>query len=523
MKLHRPSLVARLVARLVAPGLLALAAVPLATSAPAQDLGDGALPEGPPTMLKLRDGGILWGHILDHSVDELAFHRIDTGGRVVLAWGFVDPALERELKLGYGYIEADYEEELVPADRIPLVDGTELVGVIVGRGEDTLMVKNVTAMISLPLERIAGEAVAAQVPASEIYTREERYQMELVERADLLGAADAGVAAQAHYDLAGWCESIRDFQRALVHYQTVPTLDSSWPLNELRPALERTQRKADAQAQVDYLGEVERLTRRKNFDKALELLAGFQTLYPDTPLLEEWNEQLDRTQKAQLKALRADVATRWHAAAVRMAKAAARFETYGQVMAYLEERMSQDILEAVTEDLADLKQDITAEEVAVLFAEREGGRYRRASFGNGTWLLGEDKARAGIEQPEDEGGRGEQDAARAALEEKIKRYIEHQSAVRSSSGSQDELTPEDFWATFPVNSRSNWILAHYAEYGGDMQLRRAQFANCRECGGTGAREVVNLGGAREGQEGSTRLVSCPTCNHVGVIRKISFR
>lgn len=503
---------------------LCLLACPILV-APAQDLGDSELvaPEGPPSMLKLRDGGILWGHITDHSADEVAFTRLDTGGRIVMAWGFVDPTQERELKLGYGYIEADYEEELVAADRIPLVDGTELVGVVVGRTDDSLMVKNVTAMISLPLHRIAGEAVAVQVPASEIYTREERYQMKLVERASLLGSSDAAEAAQAHYDLAAWCESVRDFQGALAHYQIVPTLDPSWPLNELQPALERSGRKAEAQAQVDYLGEVERLTRRKNFDKALDLLAGFQTLFPDSPLMEEWNEQRDRTQMAQLKALRSEVANRWHANAVKRAKAAARFETYGQVMAYLEERMHEDILGAVKADLADLKQDISEEEVAVLFAEREGGRYRRASYGNGTWLLGEDKARAGIEKPAESAPSGEQDAARKALEEKIKRYIEHQSAVRSSSGSESEMSPEEYWTGFPYNSRSNWILAHYAEFSGDMNLRRAQFANCRECGGTGAREVVNLGGAREGQEGSTRLVSCPVCQHIGVIRKISFR
>ncbi|MDF1797913.1 MAG: hypothetical protein P1V81_01950 [Planctomycetota bacterium] len=501
--------------------LLSLALLaPASIGAPAAQ--DAAL-EGPPMMLKLRDGGLLWGHITGHGPDELQFHRIDTGGRVALGWGFVDPLQERELKLGYGYIEADYEEELVQADRIPLIDGTELVGVIVGRTEDSLMVKNETAVISLPLHRIAGQAVATQVPASEIYTREERYQMKLASFGDRLAAGTKGEQAQAHYDLAGWCEGIRDFQRALMHYQLVPTIDSSWPLSELQPALERTGRKAAAQAQVDYLGEVERLTRRKNFDKALQMLAAFVSKYPDSPLMEEWNEQRDRTQKAQLKALRDQVSTRWHAAAVKMSKAAARYETYGEVMAFLEERMGQEILVAVATDLGDLKADISQEEVAVLFAEREGGRFRKASYGNGTWLLGEDKARAGIEKTEEASPQGEQDAARKALEDKIKRYIEHQSSVRSSSGSEDDMSPEDFWKSYSLNARSNWILAYYAEFSGDMRLHRAQFANCRECGGTGAREVVNLGSAREGSEGSTRLVSCPTCHHVGVIRKVSFR
>jgi len=254
------------------------------------------------------------------------------------------------------------------------------------------------------------------------------------------------------------------------------------------------------------------------------MLANFAGTYPKSPLMDDWNVQRERTERAQLKALRSDVATRWHAAAAREARIAARMETYAEVLGFLDEGMSEAILKSVTDDLGDIDADIQPEEVRVLFDEREGGRWRKGSYGNGTWLLGEKKARAGIEAGgAGEAPAGEQDTARKSLEDKIKRYIENQESVRSASGASDEESPEDFWATFPLNFRSNWILAYYAEFSGDMQLRRELFSNCRECGGKGVREIVNLGSAREGDSGSTRLIACPVCHGIGVVRRVSYR
>ena len=474
------------------------------------------------TLLPLRDGGILFGRIVEHSPDELVFERLDTGGRLALPWGIVDPARERELKLGYGYIEADVTEELVSADKLLLVDGTELIGLIVSRDSDSLLIKNSQALITLPLDRIVGSSVLVQVPASDIYTKEERYQNKLKEFSGQLGASDPRTVAEANVAIAKWCEGIRDYGHAYEHYAAVALADPSYPLADLEVALSRTQTKAEAQAQVDYLGEVERLTRRQNFDKALDMLAQFQVLYPETPLLEDWNDQRERTQMAQIKALRVEAAKRWYAHAASQARKAARFETYEQVMSFLEEGMGEAILAEVTDDLTDLRETLQQEEVAVLFSERSGNRWHKSSYGNGTWLLGEDRARAGIEEDE-QGERSEQDAERDAIAEKVKRYIENQEAVRSASGGGEGMSPAEFWQTFPLNARSNWILAYYAEFSGVMELRRAQLSNCRECGGTGVREIMNLGGPIAGSNASVRLTTCPTCQGVGVTRRISYR
>lgn len=476
-----------------------------------------------PTMLPLRDGGVLFGNIIEHSPDELVFTRVDTGGTLSLPWGIIDPARERELKLSYGYIEANVTEELVSADRLTLVDGTQLIGLIVSRDNDSLLVKNSSALITLPLDRIVGSSVLVQVPASDIYTKEERYQNKVNAFSNQLAATEPRLVAEAHLEIAKWCEGVRDYGHAHEHYQAVALVDPSYPLADLQVALERSKTKADAQEQVDYLGEVERLTRRQNFDKALDLLAKFQTAYPNSPLLEDWNEQRERTEMAQLKALRTETAKRWYAHAASQARAAARFETYDQVMSFLDEGMGEAILAEVTDDLKDLRETIQPEEVAILFSEREGNRWHKSSYGNGTFLLGEDRALAGIDGKDTNEKKGEQDAERDAIAEKVKRYIENQAAVRSASGGDDGVSPADFWSTFSLNARSNWILAYYAEFSGVMELRRASFTNCRDCGGTGVREIVNLGGPVEGSNSSIRLVTCPVCQGVGVVRRITYR
>ncbi|MFT5080439.1 MAG: hypothetical protein ACI84E_001095, partial [Planctomycetota bacterium] len=100
----------------------------LSSAAPAQSTSDATI-----KMLKLRDGSILWGDIEAHTEADLMFHRRDTGGIVNLPWSFLDPGQEHELRLAYGYIASDYQEEMISAERIPLVDGTELIGVILSR------------------------------------------------------------------------------------------------------------------------------------------------------------------------------------------------------------------------------------------------------------------------------------------------------------------------------------------------------------------------------------------------------
>jgi hypothetical protein len=47
--------------------------------------------------------------------------------------------------------------------------------------------------------------------------------------------------------------------------------------------------------------------------------------------------------------------------------------------------------------------------------------------------------------------------------------------------------------------------------------------NCSECGGTGVRDVIYTGSAREGATSGRTQVHCPTCHGIGRVRRIRFR
>ena len=62
-----------------------------------------------------------------------------------------------------------------------------------------------------------------------------------------------------------------------------------------------------------------------------------------------------------------------------------------------------------------------------------------------------------------------------------------------------------------------------------MELRKPSGRNCRECGGSGVREVIYTGGgtSARNQEGGrgprSQKIACPTCHHIGIVRRVTFR
>src|SRR5262245_43746309 len=85
--------------------------------------GQEPAPSAETVMLRMRDGGILWGSYEAHDPTGISFRRLDNGGLVRLPYGLLDAAVARELQLAWGYADLSGEELLIDAERIPLVDG----------------------------------------------------------------------------------------------------------------------------------------------------------------------------------------------------------------------------------------------------------------------------------------------------------------------------------------------------------------------------------------------------------------
>ncbi|MCP3916720.1 MAG: hypothetical protein GY711_14285 [bacterium] len=494
----------------------------LAAAAFAQDAATTATAGAPAAdsvaMLRLRSGAIHWGSIVEHDPDGLVFELLTHGGRVEVPWNLLDPRQEEELRQRFGYVDVSSEELMIDAERLILSEGQERIGVIVSREGANFILKEGGNIISIPKTRVTSVTKGLRVPALDIYSREEIYSQ--------YEARAATGDAQSQHELAKTCERILDFQHAVEHYQAALTLDPTFNAEEIGFALERATAKAAQQEQIDYLRNVDILRKKKKFDEALAAAEAFGETFPNSPLQVDANKKREQVLRARDDATRDLVKRRWHYWMRRLARDGAKLN-YQDALAYAQEGLSDDIQNKVLEDVQKrVSVDIQLEHVLAYWATRKKVRYENASYGLGTFLLGEDRAHAGTD-PDKEAKKEpktEKDAERAALEEKIKRFQRNQQLARRAQSRQDEAENyESFWNGFPPSNRAQWIRAYYVENSGDLELRPHPYIRpCPTCAGSGAREVIFTGGGQN-NNGGTQLVKCETCQGVAIIRRVYYR
>jgi len=481
----------------------------------------------PATMLRLRSGEFLFGSIAGHDETGLRFRRLETGGELQLPWSFLDPEESARMRLELGYVESEAEELLVDADRIELANGTEIIGRIVNRTEDHLWIKRAEGTVPIAKTLVKGAVTAVRAPALDLYTKEELYQQKAFEMQGLL-AQEGRTGARAHDELAQFAERLLDYPHALEHYREAQERDPTYDSSRLALAATRAEEKAALQEQVDYLSEIDLMRARRRYDKAVADLEAFPRLYPGSPLQDDWNKLRARVAKSQERDLRSEIIRLWNYYAVRLAREAARKKSYEEVVDYLDEQMSEDVVDQVREQVQSIAPGIESDQVRRLWSERKGGPYRTATYGLGTWILGESarqeldqrKEKPAAEEPE----KGSQAAEGRKIEERIKRYLENQKLTRAAQQSQsEEDDPAVFWQGWGWSGRAQWVLAYYAEKSGDFRDLQSRFEPCRECGGTGAREVLYTGSAMQNAKAGQQLVPCPACHTIGIVRRIRYR
>lgn len=487
----------------------------LAGLAPAQDVSAET------RMLRLRDGSFQWGVIASHDPESLVFVRLDTGGRVRLPWSFLHPEEELELRTRFGYVDLTGDEILVEAERIVTNDGLELVGRIVDRTPDAIVVKTSTGTIPVPKSRISAAPTLVRVNALDVWTRAELYGQQQA----LLDVA----TAEGNYELARFCERILDFAHAAEHYAKAAQLDAGFQKDEVTAGLARATEKAARQDQIDWLADVDDLVGRKKFDEALARAEAFAAKFPESPLIPDAKKKKDRATRARERYVTERVAQLWPLKAANIARNKSADTSFESVLTYLDGQMQKDVLDAVTLAAQAISKEATSDVVRRLWAGRSKVRWQRASYGLGTWLLGKDAALKGEQQTEEKPPATAAEKERADLEKKLQRFLQNQEMARKSKSSADQKDErETAWKELPGVARAGWILAYYAENSGDFEVMpKPLFGACRECGGTGTR-ILTLAGANVarseiGKASNEQVIECPTCHGLGVVRRISYR
>jgi len=508
--------------RMVRIPVLALLLLATPVSARAQE------PAPDVVMLQLRDGAFRFGTIQSHDAEGLVFVRLENGGVARLSWSLLDPRQSDELRRRFGYVDLSGEEVTMMADKLTTLEGKEVVGLIIDRTPSEIVLKVAGSTLALPKDRIAGASVPIEVPVRLIFTRDELYAREL--------AAVPASDAAGNYEIARYCENVLDFAHAAEHYQKARTLDANFRPDDLQAALQRTAEKAKNAEQLEYLAEVDTLLARRQYDEALARADAFAERFPGSPFVSESKKKHDRVLKARDAFLADYVRVRFLEWAGRLARNASTKFTYEQAIGYIESTMKTELLAAVAKDVQSLTKQLDPDAVHKLFAARDKKklRWERASYGMGTWLLGKERALKGEEPDQQSPGPARPESAldkqRAALNEQIQRFLQNREMVaKAKSDSEKSEDHEAFWREFSSASRSQWILAYFAEYGGEFEVSpKPLFDNCRECGGTGVR-VVSMAGANVSQSQGNKpsateeKVNCEACHGLGRVRRISYR
>jgi hypothetical protein len=480
-------------------------------------------------LLHLRDGRVQWGTIQTQDPEGFVFSRLDNGGIARLAWGMLDPEQEKELRLKFGYVDLTGDELMIDADQIVTTDGTPFTGVIVDRTADSILLKTATGTIPIRKDRIAAGSTTVRVPAREVYTKQELYDQQVL--------SNPPHDAASHYATGTFCERIFDFARAVEHYQKAAQADPSFRASEVQQAIARATEKGKNQDQLDDLSDVDSDLRQRRYDKALAKADAFATKFPASALIPDAKKKHDQILKTRDRDVANQVARQWVARAERLAHKAALTMTLEQALAYLDEPMKQDLLDAVVKDVQKSSKDVTPDMVRQMWTSRKKVRYFRASYGLGTWLLGKDGALKGAEDDKDKKKDADKDKKpeteiskeRADLQKKVEQFLKIQEITRKAQSKDEQKEDrEGFWREYGALSKEQWLLAYFVENSGLFELaKHPNLDNCPDCGGKGTREVAVVGSnvaksmVGKGQTGTT--TECPVCHGIGRVRRIAFR
>jgi tetratricopeptide (TPR) repeat protein len=487
--------------------------------------------------LRLRDGTLLFGEVLAHEESGVRVRRFDNGGVVDLRWDHLIPEEAERLREAYGYLDKENEGHRVLVDRIRIADGSEIVGLIVENRPEVLVVRVRENTINVPKARIVPPLDRIEVDALVVFTKDQLYN-------EKRGSLDL-TTAPGHLELARFLVRIRDWKRAAEHYRKVKELDPNLHPGEVGAKTTRCEERAAREKEEEALDSIRILRERGRFTEALKACEKFKADFPSTPLARDVEELKKRIVARRAEETKKAAVLGWYELASRIAhaKAGDRKVPFEEAKAYAERELAKEILKQVLDRVRRIDDSLDANAVRALFDGRDVKKLRnqRARYDQGTFALGKEKARAGLEPKEAESKPSAEDAQKKELDEKIRRYLNALKSAQGGASGPALEEPQAWWDRAPSAARGQWLLAYYAEFGGDMKEVRAWADTCRTCGGRGFLEELagaggqggggdqgggggGRGGGQGGGQGSgAGRHTCGDCHGLQFLRYVTFR
>ncbi len=469
------------------------------------------------TILKMRDGRVLLCEIVDHDFEGLAVVRTLDGARFRFDWSDLFPGESDRLRADLGY-KIETSVPTVEADRLLLVNGQVLTGRVLRSDTVNVELRTHNTVSLIPRARLAAPPEKIVVPATEVLTPEQFYQEMVLD----LDTSDP----VARYEFALQLQSVFALERALEQIDEARALaeeagDDSL-IKRLDPARASIELSLANKDQAELLESVRQAMNRERYLDAMDALDRFEAEFPDSQLRGEYLDLRDKWGTRRQASMERFLSRRWYTVVSTEIKNTAldRGAAVDDLLDWSVSELPQLMREKMAAELEPMVGTVDPGEIDALWKARteHGAKRHQATYGNGTWILGEEKARAGLAQEEaaEESGKT---ALQKEMEERAKRYLDNLERQRRRSTGDTEVKPEDWWRSAKASQRFQFLLAYYAENSGDYETTNVSFSYCGTCGGQG--QLVNI---ELGAQGSRqRRYPCPTCQKIQVQRAITFR
>ncbi|MEZ5989978.1 MAG: hypothetical protein R3F30_12795 [Planctomycetota bacterium] len=493
---------------------------------PAQD---GAAPTDRPaaaseeggTTIRLRSGRFLVAQVLEVDEEKLLVRRIDNGGQLELRWSDLLVEEERRLKAQNNLVnEIDESEVRVRGIRVKYRDKTgatqEVEGELVTRDTERIVLRRKGNQVEILVKDLRGTPQEVDLPIGDILTRDEIYQRKLEEIAP-------GEDADKHVLLATWLIRVDLLDKAKVHLDKAQELGGGIQPTRTAGLLKRVDSLINNKEQADLLGQITIAKNRKQFTKALQLCDQFEKDFPASPLKEEYDTRKQGVLDARETYFVRRVTQDWYDVVYDEAARIAGDKKLemDEAMNLAENELGKRIREKIAK-----RHSLEVQEVEGFFKdriERKVFKPKRVGYGLGTWILGKADILKGTKQGEsEEAGKKEQDPAGDAVnrefQKRLQEFLRRQRNQQKGPAQEQTLeTPAQWWRNSNTQQRKQWLVAYYAERGGDFDVYYAGLEACTTCSGAGFLEI------QDSTTGNVIKQTCPTCHGERFQRFIRFR
>lgn len=491
--------------------------------------------EEKPITLHLADGTPVSGVILDNGFDEasgVTLRRDDNGGVLRLRWDQVLGRDVERIKRAYGF--SGDEAPVVQLDALKVTTATgEIIGIDGGREGDAVLIRRKNEITRVPqstirnIETVVVDALDVEEPTA-LFER-------TLAKIDQTRAVD-------WYNLALTAEGLTLFEQAKQCHATCLELDPEFPKRDLiRERLVLLDVKMAEREQTDVLMRVRSLKAHKRFPEAAALAQEFVTKWPSSRQLAQVQREMKDIAVRQKQAMLAGLRTNFFSILekqVLQPYAYDRKKSLGESMTFAQE----EAFEATVERLAKFLK-IEPDAVLALWEERgSDGSPNTASYGGGTFILGEDskkgydkKALAAAKEAKEKEAKDAEDAKKKggekSLEDKINEKLKEKAKAREARNAKRKQaadviadvppTPDEWWAAASTDERLSFLLAFFAEKAGKVNVIALDQRFCSTCSGNGSLEfyLTNRGSNGESEE----AVPCPRCKTLGFDRLVKFK